>query len=318
MTLQSKATPSDIKTRSQLQIDGLLLLDKPAGISSNHALQQVRRLYGAAKAGHTGTLDPLCSGLLPVCFGEATKFSGFHLSADKRYRATLKLGITTTTGDAEGAVLAQIPPVMDRSAIEAVLHAQLGARHQVPPMYSALKHAGKPLYHYARAGVELPRAPRAIEIYALELQSLRGDVLDLAVHCSKGTYIRVLAEEIGAALGCGAHLIALRRLASGDLGIDQACDLDTLVALDVAGRLAKLLPIDRLLQGLPACELDAQAAERFCFGQTLDITAPDQPQIRVYAPGQTLLGVGSVENNLLRPTRVIRQKPVEIPKNHCK
>lgn len=278
----------------------------------------MRRLYGAAKAGHTGTLDPLCSGLLPVCFGEATKFSGFHLAADKRYRATLKLGITTTTGDAEGAVLIQTPPVTDRSAIEGALRAQLGARQQIPPMYSALKHAGKPLYKYARAGIDLPRMPRAIEIFAIELQSLRGDVLEIEVHCSKGTYIRVLAEEIGAALGCGAHLLALRRLASGDLRIDEAFDSDTLARLDPAARLEKLLPIDRLLRALPEYELQAGDAQRFCHGQTLRVAMPDQAQIRVYGPGQRLLGVASVASELLRPLRVVQQEPVEIPKNHCK
>lgn len=281
-------------------------------------MQQARRLYGAAKAGHTGTLDPLCSGLLPVCFGEATKFSGFHLSADKGYRATLKLGITTTTGDAEGEVLSVAEPVTDRTLIEAALRAQLGARQQIPPMYSALKHAGKALYKYARAGIELPRAPRAIEIHAIQLQSLHDEVLEIEVHCSKGTYIRVLAEEIGAALGCGAHLIALRRLASGDLHIDQAYDFDTLAALDSAQRLAKLLPIDRLLQAFPAHALEADEAARFCHGQTLRVALDDQAQMRIYAPGHVLLGVASLENHLLQPTRVIQQKPSEIPKNHCK
>lgn len=315
---QSRATRNDIKARSNFAIDGVLLLDKASGVSSNHALQQVRHLYGAAKAGHTGTLDPLCSGLLPICFGEATKFSAFHLSADKRYAATLKLGLTTTTGDAEGEVLSQRVAVTDRPAIEAALRAQLGPREQIPPMHSALKHAGKPLYHYARAGIDLPRAPRAIEIYAIELDSLHDDLLSIEVHCSKGTYIRVLAEEIGGALGCGAHLIALRRLASGDLSLEQAHDYETLSALEPAQRLAKLLPIDRLLNALPACELSADDASRFCQGQARACALHDHAQIRVYGPGHQLLGVASIADQVLRPTRVLQQKPAEIRENHCK
>lgn len=271
-------------------------------------MQQARRLYGAAKAGHTGTLDPLCSGLLPICFGEATKFSGFHLSADKRYYATLKLGVTTTTGDAEGEIVRAAAPVTDRALIEAALRAQLGARQQIPPMYSALKHAGKPLYKYARDGIDLPRTPRDIEIYAIDLQSLHNDVLEIEVHCSKGTYIRVLAEEIGSALGCGAHLLALRRLASGDLSLDEACGFDTLAALSPAQRLEKLLPTDRLLDALPAYQLEADEARRFCQGQALPGTLPEQAQIRVYGPGHRLLGVARLENHVLRPTRVITAK----------
>lgn len=286
-------------------IDGVLLLDKAVGISSNRALQQVKHLFGAAKAGHTGTLDPMCSGLLPICFGEATKFSSFHLAADKRYRATLRLGVTTSTGDAEGRV-AQIRDVaLQSEQIDAALIACLGPQLQVPPMYSALKLEGKPLYQYARAGVEVERKPRAIEIYALELVQRAGSVLMVDVHCSKGTYVRVLAETLGELLGCGAHLVALRRLASGDFNLKTAQTFDQLAALEGDQRLSALRPVDSLLDTLPKVQLEGDAARRFSLGQTVDWSTAVGELQRVYAPAGTLLGIASWAGGKLSPKRLL-------------
>lgn len=198
------------------RVDGILLLDKPEGMTSNRALQRVKHLFAARKAGHTGSLDPLATGLLPLCFGEATKVSGFLLEADKRYRVTCRLGITTTTGDREGEPLQRRPvPVLDDAAITAVLQRFIGRIEQVPPMYSALKHKGERLYHLARQGIEVERAPRAVTIHDLVLLARGEEELELEVHCSKGTYVRTLCEDIGEALGCGAHVTALRRTALG-------------------------------------------------------------------------------------------------------
>src|SRR5262245_62141409 len=197
------------------RVDGVLLLDKPSGLSSNAALQRAKRPYRAEKAGHTGTLDPLASGLLPVCFGEATKFAQALLVADKRYRATVRFGASTSTGDADGEVLATCPVALSRGDVEAVLPRFIGRVSQVPPRHAALKHQGRKYYEYARKGIEIPRAAREIEIRELELRSWRAPDAELDIGCSKGTYVRALAEDIGAALGCGAHLAALRRTAAG-------------------------------------------------------------------------------------------------------
>ena len=203
-------------------VHGVLLLDKPLGLSSNQALQQAKRLYRAEKAGHTGTLDPLASGLLPLCFGAATKFAQVSLDADKAYRATLVLGQRTSTGDGEGALVEERPVNVDRAAIEAACARFTGSLLQLPPMHSALKHEGRALYEYAREGVEIEREPRQVQIYGIDIVVWHDAVLVIDVRCSKGTYIRTLAEDIGAALGCGAHLGALRRTASGPLPVRRS------------------------------------------------------------------------------------------------
>ncbi len=223
-------------------VHGVLLLDKPIGLSSNDALQKAKRLFNAEKAGHTGTLDPLASGLLPLCFGAATKFSQVSLDADKRYTATLHLGVTTSTGDLEGEIVERRDVNVDRAAIDAAIARFTGAVDQMPPMHSALKHQGRALYEYAREGIEVERAARQITIHRITVLESREHTLLLDVLCSKGTYVRTLAEDIGAALGCGAHLSALRRTASGPLALDAAITLDALAALPEVERDAHLLP----------------------------------------------------------------------------
>jgi tRNA pseudouridine55 synthase len=294
-------------------LHGVLLLDKPVGLSSNDALQKARRLLNAEKAGHTGTLDPLASGLLPLCFGAATKFSQVSLDADKRYTATLHLGVTTTTGDLEGDVIEQREVTVDRAAIDAALARFTGAIDQMPPMHSALKHQGRALYEYAREGIEVERAKRQITIHQLTVLdwSAPAPVLVLDVLCSKGTYVRTLAEDIGAALGCGAHLSALRRTASGPLTIDDAITLDALAALPDAERDTQLLPPDALLAEWPEHRLPAHEAARFLTGLRRRVNAPDAPRIRVYGPEQrALLGSAHITAGELIPDRLL--SPLEI------
>lgn len=293
--------------RSRRPIDGVLALDKPAGLTSNAALQQAKRLLRAAKAGHTGNLDPIATGLLPICFGEATKFSQFLLDADKGYEAEITLGVTTDTGDAEGQVLARQPVNVERAEVEAALARFRGTIVQVPPMHSALKHQGRPLYEYARRGMEVEREPRRVTIHRLELLAVSGDRLRIRALVSKGTYIRVLAEDIGRALGCGAHLSALRRTRVGRLSVDQAVSLASLEALDEAERERLLLPVDCLVEDFPAITLEADAAYYFRHGQAIW-----RPRLsvgtlhRVYAPEGIFLGVAVVdEEGRLAPRRLI-------------
>ncbi|MCG1042277.1 tRNA pseudouridine(55) synthase TruB [Mycetohabitans sp. B8] len=294
-------------------VDGVLLLDKPVGLSSNDALMRAKRLLNAKKAGHTGTLDPLASGLLPLCFGEATKFSQDLLDADKTYDATLKLGVRTTTGDAEGDVLQTRPVTCDRAALDAALIAFRGPIMQVPPMYSALKRDGKPLYAYARAGHTLEREARAVTIHALECITCALDSaasVTIRVTCSKGTYIRVLAEDIGEALGCGAHLTMLRRTGVGALTLNDAVTLDELSDAHEPRRLAYLQPIDTLLSTFAPVELDAEMARRFTHGQRLRLVREpnvgDDVRVRVYdADGRRLLGLGRWQCGVLCPERLI-------------
>ena len=299
-------------------VHGVLLLDKPLGLSSNDALQQAKRLYRAEKAGHTGTLDPLATGLLPLCFGAATKFAQVSLDADKRYVATLRLGVTTRGGDAEGEVLARRPVQVDRAAIDAACARFTGAIEQVPPMQSALKHEGRALYDYARAGLEVERAPRRVTVHRIEVLDWQGDVLVLDVQCSKGTYVRTLAEDIGQALGCGATLTALRRTASGPLDLRDAATLEALAALDEPGRDARLLPADALLSGWPRVQLDGDEAGRFLTGLRRRVALADAPAVRVYGPPPAATGrqnevfLGSahiaggelIADRLLSPTEV--------------
>jgi len=267
-------------------IDGVLLLNKPAGWSSNAALQKAKRLLNAAKAGHTGTLDPFASGLLPVCFGQATKFSSYALHGDKTYHAVLKLGVTTTTGDIEGETLETRPVNVQFEAIQQLLPMFTGVIQQTPPMYSALKHQGRPLYEYARKGIEIERKPREVTIHNLEIEKLEGDELTINVHCSGGTYIRTLAEDIGKALDCGAHLIELERSASGALSLTQAVKLDALETMDEQQRLSALLPPEILVAHLPRLDVNAETAQQLMHGKH-----PDRPSdcklegmLRVYAP----------------------------------
>lgn len=273
------------------QVDGVLLLDKPVGFSSNDALQKTRRLFSAAKGGHTGTLDPLATGLLPLCFGEATKFSADLLDADKTYEATLKLGVTTDSGDAEGVITATHPVQSVESDVLAVLPGFVGAINQIPPMHSALKRDGRPLYELARQGIEVERAPRAITIHAIDMLSFSGDEVRLRVACSKGTYIRVLAADIGAALGCGAHLTALRRTVVGDLSLAGAVTLAELEGIEESARLNFLKPVDALLHSLPVLAAEGDAALRFRHGNPIDLPSGLAGKIRVYENGR-LIGIG--------------------------
>lgn len=288
------------------QVDGVLLLDKPLGLTSNDALQKARRLFSAAKGGHTGTLDPLATGLLPLCFGEATKFSADLLDADKTYEAILKLGVTTDSGDAEGAVTGTVAVDVAESDIFSVLPRFVGDIQQIPPMHSALKRNGRPLYELARQGIEVERAPRAVTIHAIDCLGFAGNTLTLRVACSKGTYIRVLAADIGQALGCGAHLVALRRTAVGDLDLAGAVTLAELEVLDDAGRAGCLQPVDALLRSLPAVSVAGEAAERFRHGNPVDLQPGLGGKIRVYADNR-LIGVGEPgSDGRLWPKRLVQ------------
>ncbi len=277
------------------RLDGVLLLDKQLGLSSNHALQAARRLYNAEKAGHTGTLDPLATGLLPLCFGEATKFAGELLNADKRYVATVQLGVTTDTADAEGAVLERRPVEVGLVDVKAALEAFVGEIEQVPPMYSALKRDGKPLYEYARAGIEVERAPRHVTIHELRLVETDDGLADgrfvFEVRCSKGTYVRTLAADIGERLGCGAHLAALRRTGIGSLDVVQAHSLADLEALTAEARDALLLPPDSLLASLVEVRLDAADAARLRHGQAVRWAGEEGTRLRVYDAEHAFIGV---------------------------
>lgn len=289
------------------RVDGVLLLDKPGGITSNLALQKARRLLAAAKAGHTGTLDPMATGLLPLTFGEATKFSSDLLDADKSYRATLTLGVTTTTGDADGAVLERHPVAVDDATLERVLARLRGEIRQMPPMHSALKRQGRPLYELARAGIEVERAMRDVTIARLQLIERAGAEVVLEVDCSKGTYVRVLAEDIGRALGCGAHLTGLRRTRVGPLSVDAGVTLAQLEAMALPARRECLLAVDALLATLPAVCLDETASARFRHGQRLAIDAsPAGGRVRVYAPQNRLLGTAKInEWGVVAPERLL-------------
>ncbi|MGH8765994.1 MAG: tRNA pseudouridine(55) synthase TruB [Burkholderiales bacterium] len=287
-------------------LDGVLLLDKPAGVGSNALLQTAKRLFGAAKAGHAGTLDPLASGLLLVLFGEATKFSRFALDADKEYAARARLGVTTTTADAHGEVLERKSCTVSRADIEPVLARFRGELEQVPPMYSALKREGRPLYELARQGREVARAPRRIRVHELRLLDFTGEDLELRLRCTKGTYVRTLVEDIGRALGCGAHLAALRRTRSGSFSVEDAATLEQLQGDAAPARDARLLGVERLLAGLPRVDLPAAAAERFARGQVLRIDPVPAGHCSVYGLHGRLLGLGEGHApGELRPRRLI-------------
>lgn len=286
------------------RVDGVLLLDKPTGVTSNAALQIAKRLYRAEKAGHTGTLDPLASGLLPLCFGEATKFAQRLLDAPKGYVATIRFGMTTTTGDAEGEVLETRDVRITREALAQVLPRFLGEQEQIPPMYSALKFEGRAYYEHARAGREIERQPRRILIEALDLVDWRAPDATVAVRCSKGTYVRVLAEDIGEALGCGAHLAGLRRTQTGGFSLTQAIGVDCLEAMSEAERDAVLLPSESLIAGLPSIEVNAADAARFRHGQRVRAGEPAEGECAVFSGGE-FLGIADVREGVASPRRVV-------------
>ena len=292
--------------RVKRPLNGVLMLDKVPGASSNAALQQAKRLYQAAKAGHAGTLDPLATGLLPILFGEATKFSSDLLEADKSYAAEIQLGVSTTTADAEGEAIAERAVSVTPDELAAALLHFSGSILQTPPLYSALKHGGKPLYAYARAGIQIEREPRRVTIHALNLQWFEGERLALSVTCSKGTYIRSIAHDLGEMLGCGAHLAALRRTAVGRFGLDCAHTLANLEAMPAAERDECLLPVDALLQNLPEAHLAPAQQARFVQGQPVPWDGPPQARVRVYGAGGALLGVGEADaDGTISPKRVI-------------
>lgn len=294
-------------------VNGILLLDKPAGITSNDALQQVKRLYFARKAGHTGSLDPLASGVLPICMGEATKVSAFLLDADKRYEVRCQLGVRTATADAEGEVL-ETRPVADYSEqqIEAVLKQFRGEIEQVPPMYSALKHEGQRLYKLARQGVEVEREARPVTIYELTMTGRGADWVDIRVHCSKGTYVRTLAEDIGERLGCGAHVSELRRTAVGPYADEgQLVTLDRLRELkanDMPAMDKLLLPLETALTQWPGVELSADAAFYLRQGQPVLVPrAPTSGWVRLYVGNRSFLGMGEIlDDGRVAPRRLIK------------
>ncbi|WP_341742920.1 tRNA pseudouridine(55) synthase TruB [Azonexus hydrophilus] len=291
------------------QVDGVLLLDKAQGMSSNDALQKARRLFSAAKGGHTGTLDPLATGLLPLCFGEATKFSADLLDADKTYEAELLLGVSTDSGDAEGVVTATAEVNVTSADIARVLPQFTGDILQVPPMHSALKRDGRPLYELARQGITVDREARPVTIHVIDQLEFTGTRLRLSVSCSKGTYIRVLAQDIGAALRCGAHLTALRRTRVGDLVLDGAMTLAQIDSIEEGARVACLRPVDALLQSLPRVDLSGEAEQRFSHGNPVDLPDGLSGKIRVYA-GDRLIGVGEPgPGQRLWPKRLVQLAP---------
>ncbi|MCO7232747.1 MULTISPECIES: tRNA pseudouridine(55) synthase TruB [unclassified Cobetia] len=298
------------RRRRGLPIDGVLLLDKPKGMSSNYALQKARRLYQAQKAGHTGTLDPMATGLLPICLGEATKFSSHLLEADKVYRARIKFGQVTDTGDAEGTVIREREiPEIAQAELDAVLDRFRGEIDQVPPMYSALKHQGRPLYELARQGVEIERAVRRVTIYNMSLLARHSDGIEIEVAVSKGTYIRSLAEDIGEALGCGAHLTALRRLKTGPFTGDAMLDFERLEALaDQQAREGVLLPVDILLDHLPRLDITAEMARMILRGQQAETTTGSlevDSLARVYQDQQLLGLVRIAAEGVIAPRRLL-------------
>ena len=299
------------------RIDGVVLLDKPSGMSSQSAVTSVKRLLHAEKAGHTGTLDPMATGLLPVCLGEATKYSQDLLDADKAYLAQLRFGIQTDTGDAQGQIIAEkstaevVDNAMAKTLIDAILPHFIGDIQQVPPMYSALKRDGKPLYEYARSGIEIEREARRITIYSIKLLNVQWPVIDIEVHCSKGTYIRVLAEDMGHALGCGAHLIGLRRSMVGHLSLAQSASLESL-----QHSAPQILPVDALLQTLPELTVDDIQAKRLEMGQRVPCAVNIATQwanslFRIYrsqALPQNFIGTADWRSGVLHPRRFISQR----------
>ena len=288
------------------RVDGVLLLDKPAGVSSNVALQRAKRLYAAEKAGHTGTLDPLATGLLPLCFGDATKFAQVLLDARKEYVATVRFGVATTTGDAEGEPARTCDASFTRAELEAVLPRFVGTVAQTPPAHAALKYKGRNYYEYAREGVEIPRVPREVVIEAIELLDWTPPLVVLRVACGKGTYIRVLAEDLAAAVGSCAHLAALRRTAAGPFALDDAATFEALEAMDALARDARLLPVDAPLAGVARLDVDAPTAQALVLGRVGSAPPGAPGHYRCYGPQGRFLGLVERAGGALRALRLSR------------
>ncbi len=300
--------------RTKRAINGVLLLDKPLGFSSNQALQKVKWLYSAAKAGHTGTLDPLATGLLPICLGEATKFAQYVTDADKTYLATVKLGVTTNTGDAEGAVLATKPVNITKAQFESACAKFVGEISQTPPMYSALKHEGKALYEYARAGIDIERKARLVTIQSILVDAIEVDVATITVTCSKGTYIRTLAEDIGALLNCGAHLTGLRRTETAGYLLPQSVTIEQLESLTIEARDALLLPVDSAIESLPKVILNADSSHYILQGQAvwqsgkLGLNIVPGSDFRLYCENNQFIGLGFMQDDgKIAPKRLIQK-----------
>ena len=288
------------------RVDGVLLLDKPPGLSSNAALQRAKRLLAAEKAGHTGTLDPLATGLLPLCFGEATKFAHALLDAHKEYRATLSFGVATDSGDAEGAMLRTCDVAFSCDELAAALPRFVGTIAQLPPRFAALKHRGRNYYEYARAGIEIPRAPRDVRIDAIELLGWEPPLAVLRVVCGKGTYVRALAEDIAAALGSCAHLAALRRTVAGPFAIERAVSLAALEAMETSERDALLLPADSALSGIERLDIDAATAVALAQGRIGSGPADSNGRYRCYGPSGRFVGLVEAKGGELRAVRLAR------------
>ena len=293
--------------RIKRPVNGVFLLDKPLGFSSNQALQKIKWLFQAAKAGHTGTLDPLASGLLPICLGEATKFAQYLTDADKTYVAIIKLGETTTTGDAEGDILSKALVNVTKPQFVKTCQQFTGDISQIPPMYSALKHEGKALYEYARQGVDIARQARVVNIKKIDVNSFEDEEAVITVSCSNGTYIRTLAEDIGKALGCGAHLIGLRRTETAGYQLMQALTIDQLEAMSVEERDAALLPVDSAIEDLPKVTLNDEAAYFLLRGQAVwQAGKIPHTDLRIYNEDNQFLGLGFLQDDgKIAPKRLI-------------
>ncbi len=288
------------------EINGVFLLDKPLGFSSNQVLKKIQWLFNAKKAGHTGTLDPMASGLLPICLGEATKFSHHLLNANKTYIATIQLGMTTTTGDQEGEVVSEKEVILNEVQLKETLQKFMGDITQIPPMYSALKFEGKPLYEYARKGIEIERKSRQITIHDIKLMKIEASKMTVEVFCSKGTYIRTLAEDIGQALGCGAYLKALKRTQTGNFQVANALSIEALETMAMSSREKVLLPIDTLLKGLSSIELTFTEIEAIKKGQSIDFNGKNLNELRLYSSSGQFVGVGQPDlQGRLLPKRLI-------------
>ena len=288
------------------EIDGVFLLDKPLGFSSNQALKKIQWLFNAKKAGHTGTLDPMATGLLPICLGEATKFSHRLLDAHKSYIATIQLGITTSTGDQEGEVISEKKVVLNEAQLKDTLKKFIGDMTQIPPMYSALKFEGKPLYEYAREGIEIERKSRQIKIFDIKLINIEKSIITIEVLCSKGTYIRTLAEDIGQTMGCGAHLKGLERTQTGNFQLSEALSIEALEAMPMASREKALMPIDVLLEELSSIKLNMAELDAIKKGQSIDFMSKNDKEVRLYSPSGQFVGVGQPDlKGRLFPKRLI-------------
>lgn len=284
--------------RVRLAIDGVLLLDKPADLSSNDVLQKVKRLYQAKKAGHTGALDPLATGMLPICFGEATKFSYYLLNADKRYQVTAKLGIRTDTSDAQGQVVSTRAVAVEKVQLLAAIQRFLGQTQQIPSMFSALKHQGRPLYYYARQGITIERPARPINVYHIELLAWQNDEIQLDIHCSKGTYIRTIIDDLGEQLGCGAHVTVLRRLQVANYPLASMKTFEQLQQAEAAQLMQWLLPMESMLQHYPELQLDKHAAQQLRYGQVAQLAVTSLPVglVRLVSE-QQFIGLGELDES---------------------